>query len=87
MTEPENAPKSRMPELTEEEISFLENCIPQLAAAATSAAYWRTLASGLSVLIVEGDAIFEVFPNGRKTLIKNLPPRAKATIGETYELK
>ena len=58
--------------LSEAELDFLEEQIPELAVAAGKAAFVRTLASGQSTLVAEGDAIYEVFPDGSKRLVKKL---------------
>ncbi len=51
--------------LNEEEISYLEKHIPELANLAFKQAYWAALASGSSVLISENGDLVEVFPDGK----------------------
>lgn len=62
----------------EKVIDYLEEQIPQLAAAATKIAYWQALASGSSVLISENGEIVEVFPDGTRKFVKKVEPYLKA---------
>jgi hypothetical protein len=61
----------------EKVIDYLEQQIPELAAAATRIAYWQALASGSSVLISENGEIVEVFPDGTRKFVKKTDPRIK----------
>ncbi len=74
-------------ELTEEAMCYLEEHIPELAAAAITQAYWAALASGNSVLEAENGALVEVFPDGTRKFIKTLPPRTKVTPGSQFKLR
>jgi hypothetical protein len=74
-------------ELTEEQMLFLEEHIPDLAEAAFKQAYWQALASGSSVLRREGDNLVEVFPDGSLKIIKPLPPLIPVTPGQRILLK
>lgn len=56
--------------LTEKALDYLEQQIPELAEQATRQAYWQTLASGDSAVVVEDGNIVEVHPDGSKTIIK-----------------
>lgn len=71
----------------EEEISFQEKHIPELAEVAFKQAYWAALASGSSVLISEKGSLVEVFPNGKHKFIKQLPPSIPVTYGQKIELR
>ncbi len=73
--------------LTEKEIDFLEQQIPELAALATRKAYWDALSNGLSVTIAEDGKLIEVFPDGSKKFIKNIPPRIKMEIKNPILIK
>ena len=73
--------------LSEEEIDYLEAHIPELADAAFTQAYWQALAAGSSVMISEGDALYEIFPNGTRRFVKNIEPPTPATIGEKLVLR
>ncbi len=68
--------------LKEEEIDYLEEHIPELAALAFKQAYWAALASGSSVLMSENGNLVEVFPDGHRKIIKPLPPSVPARIGQ-----
>jgi len=64
------------------EIDNLENYIPILAKGAMEKAYLDTLSSGNSVLEVINDIIFEVFADGSKKKIKDVPPSIKVDINQ-----
>lgn len=55
--------------LTEKEIDYLEQQIPELAELATRQAFWQTLASGDSVLIAEDGFLIEIRPDGSRTIV------------------
>jgi len=74
-------------ELTEEAMCFLEDHIPELAAAAVTQAYWAALASGHTVLEADNGALVEVFPDGTRKFIKQLPARTKVIPGSRYRLR
>lgn len=57
---------------TENEISFIEAHIPELAELAFKQAFWQTLADGVSVIIAENNQLVEFFPDGSKKIIKSL---------------
>ena len=62
----------------EKVIDYLEQQIPELAAAATKIAYWQALASGSSVLISENGELVEVFPDGTRKFIQKIDPYIEA---------
>jgi hypothetical protein len=61
----------------EKVIDYLEQQIPELAAA-TKIAYWQALASGSSVLISENGELVEVFPDGTRKFVQKIDPYIKA---------
>ena len=71
---------------SEKTMRFLEEHIPELAQSAVTQAYWQALASGNSVLQSENGAIFEVFPDGTRKLIKTTAKPSIVTVGETREI-
>lgn len=73
--------------LTEKEMSFLEEHIPELAHVAFKQAYWAALASGSSVLVSDGGNLVEVFPDGKHKFIKHLPPATLVVRGQKLEMK
>jgi hypothetical protein len=58
----------------ENDIEALENLFPTLSGSAFAAARERVLASGQSVLQSEQGEIIEVFPDGRRVLVKKIEP-------------
>jgi len=68
-------------------IEYLENQIPALAQAAVTMAYWNTLASGQSVLETENGAIYEMFPDGTRRLIKQIEPPIQVQYGQKIALR
>ncbi len=76
--------------LNEKELDYLEEHIPELAKVAFRQAFWAALASGSTVLMREGDNLVEIFPDGRRKIIKPLPPLPPLTSiipGQKIELK
>ncbi len=68
--------------IPEKTMQFLEDHIPELAESAFKQAYWQALASGSSVLEVDGNQIVEVFPDGTRKLIKQIAESIPVTLGE-----
>lgn len=73
--------------ISEESMRFLEEHIPELAQSAVTQAYWQTLASGNSVLQSENGVIYEVFPDGTRTIVKEIAAPTPVTVGETRVLR
>ena len=69
------------------ELDNLEKRIPLLAKGAMEKAYLDTLSSGNSVLEVIDNAIYEVFADGRKKKIKDVPPYVQVNINKKIELQ
>lgn len=72
--------------LNEEEISYLEEQIPEMASIAFKQAYWAALASGSSVLVSRKGDLIEVFPNGKHKFIKHLAPSIPVTRGQKFKI-
>lgn len=68
--------------MDEKEIDYLEAQIPELAEAATKAAYWQALSSGDSVLISDDGVIKEMFPDGTFKIIEKNAPFVRVTKGK-----
>ena len=68
--------------LNERAISFLEEHIPELVDLAIKQAYWNALASGNSVLESENGFLVEVYPDGTRKVIKQLPPSTPVPKGQ-----
>jgi hypothetical protein len=62
---------------TEKELDFLESYIPLLANSAVKKAYLDSLSRGNSVLEVIDSKIYEIFPDGKKRLIKEIESSVK----------
>lgn len=60
--------------LTEEAMTYLEEQIPGLAEKATNQAFLETLAAGETVLVAEDGQLIEIFPDGKRKLIKEITP-------------
>ena len=73
--------------LSEEAMNFLEEQIPELAEGAFKTAYLKALSSGSSVLISEGGKLVEIFPDGKKKFIKNLPPSTLVVRGQRMNIQ
>ena len=58
----------------ENDILKLESEFPALSGQAFAAARARVLASGQSVLQSENGIIYEVFPDGRRMVVKEIEP-------------
>jgi hypothetical protein len=68
------------------ELDNLEKLIPSLATGAVKKAYLDALSSGNSVLEVIDGVLYEVFANGTKKKIKNLPPTIEVEMGKKIQL-
>ncbi len=68
------------------ELDNLEKLIPSLATGAVKKAYLDALSSGNSVLEVIDSTLYEVFANGTKKKIKDLPPHIEVDISTKIQL-
>ena len=72
--------------LSDKEIDYLEEHLPELMATATKQAYWQTLASGQSVLIAQNGQLIRVYPDGTRAFVKNIKPRMSVELDKTIQL-
>lgn len=72
--------------LNDKTLDYLEEHLPELMATATKQAYWQTLASGQSVLVAEAGKLIEVFPDGSRMFIKDIPKPTTAARPGTIRL-
>ncbi len=72
--------------ISEEALNYLEAHIPEMAELATRQAYWQTLASGNSVLVADNGQLVEVFPDGSRKVIKELPAPTVLPKGKTFKI-
>ena len=70
----------------ETEIERLESLFPPSSGVAFASAREKVLASGQSVLQSEDGSIYEVFPDGRKVLVKRIEPPTTVTPGTTFTI-
>ncbi len=68
------------------ELDNLEKLIPSLATGAVKKAYLDALSSGNSVLEVINGILYEVFANGDKKKIKDLPPTIEVDMNTKVQL-
>ena len=68
------------------ELDNLEELIPSLAIGAVKKAYLDALSSGNSVLEVRNSVLYEVFANGNKKKIKDLPPTIEVNMSLKVQL-
>ena len=73
--------------LSEEAISNLEAHIPEMAAGATSAAYFRALAAGHTVLQVQGTNVVALDADGTTRIVATAKPRRKVTVGKVVKVR
>jgi len=73
--------------IDEEAMLFLEEQIPDLADLAVKQAYWQTLAAGYNVLESENNTIVEVYPDGTRRTIKQIPPAIPIAKGQRLEIR
>jgi len=64
-----------------------EDEFPSLSGAAFSNAFRKTLNSGLSVLVSDGDFIYEVFPDGTRKRVKKIDPRSPVERGKKIPIR
>lgn len=70
----------------EKSIETLETAFPAVSGSAFAAARAEVLAAGLSVLQSEGGVIYEVFPDGRRRVIKRIQPPTRVVRGSKVRL-
>lgn len=73
--------------LSEEAIENLEGHIPEIAASATSAAYYRALAAGHTVVQVKGMNVVASDADGNIRVIAEAKPRRKVTVGQVIKVR
>lgn len=71
----------------EKQIEILENAFPALSGAAFAAARERALSAGYSVLESENGQIYEVFPDGRRNLVKKIASPKSVVSGSVITLR
>jgi len=75
------------PTMSEHDIQVLESQFPAVSGQAFAAARGQVLASGQSVLQVEGALVIRVFPDGRKETVKEIEPPTPVKSGTVYTIR
>ncbi len=65
----------------------LEGQFLSASGSAFAAARRQVLASGQSVFFTEGDALYELFPDGTRKLVKQIEASTAVVPGSTYTIK
>ncbi len=73
--------------MSEQEILIRESQFPALSGKAFAEARQEVLASGQSVLQVEGNHIFCFHPDGKKEIIKEIAPSIPAKPGTIFIIR
>ena len=71
---------------SEETLDYLEQQIPSLSAAAVDVAYWQALATGQAVLVSGDRALYQVFPDGTRKLVKSLDEPLSVPVGTRVKI-
>ncbi len=74
----ENAPPT--------DIDSLEAAFPIASGVAFSQARSEALKAGLSVMQSENGSIYQIFPDGTRKLLKQIPPATKLPAGTKFKL-
>lgn len=73
--------------MSDKDIQKLENQFPAVSGSAFAAAREKALASGNSVLQSEQGVIYEVFPDGRRKVVKKIEPPTSVTPGSKITIR
>lgn len=73
--------------MSDQDIQKLESQFPAVSGSAFAAARDRVLASGQSVLSSEDGAIYEIFPDGRRLLVKHIEPPTQFQPGSIFTIR
>lgn len=73
--------------MSEQDIQQLEDQFPAVSGSAFAAARERVLASGQSVLQSQNRIIYEVFPDGRRVVVKQIEPPSHFVTGSIFTLR
>lgn len=71
----------------DERIERLESSFAEASGGVFSNAYNLAIKAGLSVVVSDNGAIYEVFPDGQRKLIKNITPPSPAQPGRKLKLQ
>jgi len=68
----------------DQQIEQLERDFPTASGVAFSNARNQAFHAGLSVMVSDGDSVFEVFPDGQRKWIKSIAPPSPAKPGQKF---
>jgi len=74
-------------DLSDEELDKLERGIPRLVSQATSDAYDRALAGGLSVVRVQDGFLVETSAAGGTSILAVAPSRCRVSVGHRFTVR
>lgn len=73
--------------MSDQEIQTLESEFAALSGSAFAEAREKVLKSGQSVLQSEDGVIYEVFPDGRRVVVKKIEPPTKVAGGKVFTIR
>ena len=73
--------------MSDDEIQELESQFPAVSGVAFAEARKRVLASGQSVMQSQDGVLYEVFPDGRQIVVKNIEPPIVVEPGTVFHLR
>lgn len=71
----------------ESQLRCLENTFPAMSGVAFAVARAEALAAGQSVMEAEGGVIYEIFPDGKRQVIKQIEPPTPVKRGRKILIK
>ena len=73
--------------MSDHDIQQLESQVPAVSGSVFAAAREPALASGQSVLQSQDGVIYEVFPDGRKVMVKKIEPPTQFVSGKIFTIR
>lgn len=73
--------------MSDDEMQVLESQFPTASGAAFAAAREHTLASGQSVLQSQAGVIYEVYPDGRRRVVKSIEAPTPVVAGTCIKIR
>ena len=73
--------------MTDQDLQLLENRFPAISGSAFASASKRVLASGQSVLQSQEGVIYEIFPDGRRIVVKKIDPPTPVVPGSILTIR
>lgn len=76
-----------MTELSDSEMDRDEEMIPKVAAAATHAAYLRSVSTGHTLIMAKNGVLVQVEPDGSEIPLRALSAKHRVKTGEVFRIK